>query len=71
MGFFFLDEGFGTLDSEKLEVVIKTLERLHDEVRTVGVITHVPELRSRIPRYLEVIPAKEDGTGSRIKLRKN
>lgn len=71
LGFFFLDEGFGTLDPEKLEVVMNTLERLHDGQRTVGVITHVQELRTRMPRYLEVIPAAQDGTGSRVLLKKN
>lgn len=71
LGFFFLDEGFGTLDPEKLELVMQTLERLHDGERIVGVITHVPELRHRIPRYLEIIPAKQDGIGSRVILRRN
>ena len=66
LGFFFLDEGFGTLDQEKLEIVMSTLERLHDGSRIVGVITHVPELRNRLPRCLEVIPAQQDGTGSRV-----
>lgn len=71
LGFFFLDEGFGTLDPEKLEVVMNTLERLHDGHRMVGVITHVQELRNRMPRYLEVLPAEQDGTGSRVVLRKS
>ncbi len=69
LGFFFLDEGFGTLDQEKLEVVMGTLERLHDGNRMVGVITHVPELRNRLPRCLEVIPAMQDGTGSRVEIK--
>lgn len=38
LGFFFLDEGFGTLDEEKLDAVIGALERLHDRNRLVGVI---------------------------------
>jgi len=71
LGFFFLDEGFGTLDQEKLEVVMGTLERLHDGSRMVGVITHVPELRNRLPRCLEVIPAQQDGTGSRVEIKVN
>ncbi|HWI54685.1 MAG TPA: SbcC/MukB-like Walker B domain-containing protein, partial [Desulfobacteria bacterium] len=71
LGFFFLDEGFGTLDPDKLEVVMNTLEKLHDGQRMVGVITHVQELRNRMPRYLEVSPAAQDGTGSRVILRKN
>jgi len=69
--FFFLDEGFGTLDPEKLEVVINTLERLHDGNRMVGVITHIPELRNRFPRYIEVIPSSSDGSGSRVTIKTN
>ena len=46
----FLDEGFGTLDSDTLETVASTLERLAaDSDRMVGVITHVPELAERVP----------------------
>lgn len=50
----FLDEGFGTLDSDTLETVAATLERLAaDSDRMVGVITHVSELAERVPvRYL-------------------
>lgn len=71
LGFFFLDEGFGTLDPDKLEVVVNTLEKLHDNHRMVGIITHVPELRNRMPRYLEVKPSQMDGTGSVVKLMKS
>lgn len=71
LGFFFLDEGFGTLDPEKLEVVVNTLEKLHDGQRVVGIITHVPELRSRMPRYLEVSAATIDGTGSKVVMKKS
>lgn len=66
LGFFFLDEGFGTLDDEKLDAVITALEKLHDRDRMVGVISHVKELKDRMAYYLEVIPAKDDGTGSRV-----
>jgi DNA repair protein SbcC/Rad50 len=46
----FLDEGFGTLDSDTLETVASTLERLSaDSDRMVGVITHVAELAERVP----------------------
>jgi DNA repair protein SbcC/Rad50 len=46
----FLDEGFGTLDSDTLETVASTLERLAaDSDRMVGVITHVTELAERVP----------------------
>mgnify|MGYP001360784276 CR=1 FL=1 len=67
LGFFFLDEGFGSLDQEKLDKVMSALEKLRDKHRIVGVISHVRELKERLPRYLEVVPAGEDGSGSRIK----
>jgi exonuclease SbcC len=67
LGFFFLDEGFGTLDEEKLDKVMNALEKLHDKNRMVGVISHVRELKERLPRYLEVTAAGEDGSGSRVR----
>ncbi len=46
----FLDEGFGTLDSDTLDTVASTLERLAaDSDRMVGVVTHVAELAERVP----------------------
>ncbi|WJH28325.1 SMC family ATPase [Paenibacillus sp. CC-CFT742] len=66
--FFFLDEGFGTLDPDLLDTVITSLEKLHDDRLAVGVISHVPELRARLPRKLVVIPASEAGGGSRVVL---
>ena len=45
----FLDEGFGTLDPETLEVVATTLETLAQGKRMVGVITHVTALAERVP----------------------
>lgn len=64
--FFFLDEGFGTLDPELLDTVITSLEQLHHDHLAVGVISHVAELRARLPRKLVVIPAENAGSGSRI-----
>lgn len=68
--FFFLDEGFGTLDPELLDTVITSLERLHNDQLSVGIISHVPELRARLPRKLVVIPAEQGGGGSCILLEK-
>ncbi|UQZ32943.1 hypothetical protein C2I18_04830 [Paenibacillus sp. PK3_47] len=68
--FFFLDEGFGTLDPELLDTVITSLERLHNDQLSVGIISHVPELRARLPRKLIVVPAEQGGGGSRILLEK-
>lgn len=66
--FFFLDEGFGTLDPALLDLVISTLERLHFEKLHVGIISHVAELRSRLQRRVIVEPAEPGGRGSRVML---
>lgn len=44
------------------------MEKPHDKERMVGVISHVKELQERLPRYLDVLPAREDGQGSTIKM---
>ncbi|WP_411347547.1 AAA family ATPase [Paenibacillus sp. WLX2291] len=64
--FFFLDEGFGTLDPELLDTVVTSLEKLHTDRLSVGIISHVPELRMRLPRKLVVVPAEQAGVGSRV-----
>lgn len=68
--FFFLDEGFGTLDPDLLDTVITSLEHLHSDRLSVGVISHVQELRARLPRRLIVQPADHSGAGSRVVLEK-
>jgi exonuclease SbcC len=50
----FLDEGFGNLDAETLEVVVAAIEQLGGEDRLVGVITHVTEVAERLPVRIEV-----------------
>ncbi|WCK56220.1 AAA family ATPase [Aneurinibacillus sp. Ricciae_BoGa-3] len=65
--FFFLDEGFGTLDQELLDTVITALEKLQSSRLSVGIISHVPELQARLPRKLIVEPAEPSGRGSRIR----
>ncbi|MBK8411849.1 MAG: SMC family ATPase [Sandaracinaceae bacterium] len=50
----FIDEGFGSLDPETLDLVIETLLRLQSTGRMVGIISHVPELRERVDVLLEV-----------------
>ena len=71
LGFFFLDEGFGTLDNEKLELVMNTLEKLKKDERIVGIISHVDELKNRIPRYIAVTPPKQNGVGSKAVVKYN
>ncbi|MGL4797744.1 MAG: AAA family ATPase [Paraclostridium sp.] len=65
--FFFLDEGFGSLDTELLDTVMSSLERLHSDRLSVGIITHVEELKNRVPVKLVVKPS-EAGTGSKVKI---
>lgn len=53
-----VDEGFGTLDPESLDVAVKALIDLQRGGRLVGIISHVPELKERIDARLEVTPAE-------------
>ncbi|MBF8984032.1 exonuclease [Lutibacter sp. B2] len=66
--FFFLDEGFGTLDATLLEVVITSLEKLHTDQLSVGIISHVEELKNRVPVKLIVTQAEHGVAGSKVKL---
>ena len=52
----FIDEGFGALDPASLGQAISLLEHLHASGRRVGVISHVEELKERIPVRIEVTP---------------
>jgi len=52
----FIDEGFGSLDPDVLDIVADGLERVQEDRRQVGIITHVPSLASRIPSGLRVEP---------------
>lgn len=65
---FFLDEGFGTLDETCLEVVMESLENIRTKRRSVGVITHVEEIKNRIPVRLLVEPARMGEGGSKIRI---
>jgi exonuclease SbcC len=59
----FVDEGFGTLDPLALDAVMTVLDELRRGGRTVGVISHLEELRTRIPTRLEVVSGRH---GSRL-----
>ncbi|MCB9235491.1 MAG: SMC family ATPase [Bacteroidia bacterium] len=60
--FFFLDEGFGTLDKESLQVVFETLKSLRKESRIVGIISHVEELQQEIGTHLRIVNQEEKGS---------
>ena len=58
----FIDEGFGTLDTETLDFAMKTLLELQSGGRLVGIISHVEELKNQMPVRLEVIKTKSGST---------
>ncbi|MBF6060775.1 SMC family ATPase [Nocardia terpenica] len=59
----FIDEGFGSLDADTLDAVMGVLDELRSGGRVVGIVSHVDEMRQRIPTRLHVI---RDPTGSRL-----
>jgi exonuclease SbcC len=61
----FIDEGFGSLDAGTLDLVMDTLDELRAGGRVVGVVSHVDELRQRIPSRLHVVKGR---TGSRVEI---
>jgi exonuclease SbcC len=54
IGALFVDEGFGTLDEDTLDEVMDVLDGLREGGRVVGLVSHVSELRQRIPAQVEV-----------------
>ncbi|MBO0853833.1 MAG: SMC family ATPase [Nocardia sp.] len=60
----FIDEGFGSLDSDTLDAVMGVLDELRAGGRVVGVVSHVDEMRQRIPSRLHVI---REPSGSRLR----
>lgn len=61
----FIDEGFGTLDSESLDITIEALMSLKKSGRLIGIISHVNELKERIQTKLVITPSKN---GSSLKI---
>ena len=62
----FLDEGFGTLDAETLDMVAATVENLAAGGRMVGIVTHVRELAERVPLQLRVHKDHRTSTIERV-----
>lgn len=60
--FFFIDEGFGTQDLESVNIVFETLMNLQKENRIVGIISHVEELKEKIPVALNIKKDEERGS---------
>jgi exonuclease SbcC len=59
----FVDEGFGSLDADTLEQVMDTLDQLREGGRAVGLVSHVAEMRHRVPAQLRVVKGR---AGSRL-----
>ncbi|MEW1891569.1 SbcC/MukB-like Walker B domain-containing protein, partial [Streptomyces sp. NPDC085659] len=62
----FIDEGFGSLDDQTLDEVLDVLDSLRERDRSVGIVSHVADLRRRIPAQLEVVKERH---GSAVRLR--
>ncbi|MEU5162113.1 SMC family ATPase [Streptomyces sp. NPDC020875] len=62
----FIDEGFGSLDEQTLDEVLDVLDSLRERDRSVGIVSHVADLRRRIPTQLEVVKERH---GSTVRLR--
>jgi exonuclease SbcC len=60
----FIDEGFGSLDADTLELAMAALENLQAGGKTIGVISHVPAMQERIPAQIKVV--KESAGCSRV-----
>ncbi|MBP0448191.1 SMC family ATPase [Kitasatospora sp. RG8] len=58
----FIDEGFGTLDEQALEEVMDVLDGLRERDRAVGIVSHVADLKSRIPAQLLVSKGRHGST---------
>ncbi|MFJ4923096.1 AAA family ATPase [Streptomyces sp. NPDC088725] len=62
----FIDEGFGSLDDQTLDEVLDVLDSLRERDRSVGIVSHVADLRRRIPTQLEIV---KDRDGSSVRQR--
>ncbi|MED4987278.1 hypothetical protein, partial [Geobacillus stearothermophilus] len=64
----FWDEGCGTVDAERLDTVVSALEQVPTQQPAVRHLTHLQEIRNRLPRRLIVEPAEPSGPGTRVRL---
>ena len=58
----FVDEGFGSLDADTLDDVLDVLDTLREGGRIIGVVSHVTEMRERIPTQLAVAKGRDGST---------
>lgn len=64
----FVDEGFGSLDGESLQLAIATLQKLTEGNRLVGIISHVEELKNKIDKKIIVEKNQSTGVGSKARI---
>ena len=62
----FIDEGFGTLDAETLDQVMAVIDELRDRGRVVGIVSHVADLKERVPERLEVRRLADGSSTARV-----
>ncbi|MBO0818550.1 MAG: SMC family ATPase, partial [Actinobacteria bacterium] len=62
----FIDEGFGTLDSDTLDQVMAVIDDLRDRGRVVGIVSHLADLKERVPERLEVRRLPDGSSAVRV-----
>ena len=62
----FIDEGFGSLDAATLDEVMAVIDDLRDRGRVVGIVSHVPDLKDRVPERLEVRRLPDGSSALRV-----
>ncbi|MCI9272866.1 MAG: SMC family ATPase [Clostridiales bacterium] len=62
----FIDEGFGSLDQETLDTAMRALNEVQRSGRTVGIISHVQELKALVPARIEVLSRGDGGSAVRV-----
>ena len=66
--FFFMDEGFGTLDSHSLDIALDCLKKIKNENLSIGIISHIDKIKEFVPIKLEITKDNILNTGSSIKI---
>ncbi|EFM38688.1 exonuclease SbcCD, C subunit [[Eubacterium] yurii subsp. margaretiae ATCC 43715] len=66
--FFFMDEGFGTLDSHTLDIALDCLKKIKNENLSIGIISHIDKIKEFVPIKLEITKDDILNTGSSIKI---
>jgi exonuclease SbcC len=62
----FIDEGFGSLDADTLDQVMAVIDELRDRGRVVGIVSHLPDLKDRVPERLEVRHLSDGSSAVRV-----